>query len=371
MLMQNYEQYDMTIISGKGSYLFDENGKKYLDMFSGIGVNQIGHTHPKWVEAVCNQAKQLEHVSNRVRTVPSQKFAEKIAEISGMHSIYFTNSGAESNEALIKAARKYACDKYGITDGKIATLNNGFHGKTITTLAATGIDEYHRYFYPFTDGFYHIPNNGSISLQNDTIAVLVEVVQGLGGVNPLQKDFLFSLQKLCNENDILFMIDEVQTGFGRTGKWFGFQQYGLKPDAISFAKGAGSGLPMGGIAVSEKLENIFLPKGTQGTTFGGNPIACAGALAAVEILEKELPFIEEKGERLQMINRKKFGNAHGLGLMVGSVIGENVNEVVQELIKVGVIPLTANGGTLRLLPPLTISNDEIDEYEEKLMSIKI
>jgi len=371
MLMQNYVQYDITIVSGKGSYLFDQDGKKYLDMYSGIGVNLIGHTHPNWVKAVCDQAAQLEHTSNRVRTIPAQKYAEKVAEISGLHSIYLTNAGAESNESLIKIARKYAFDKYGKRNGKIATLENSFHGKTITTLSATGQDEYQNYFFPFTEGFYHIPINSELKLQDDTIAVLIEVVQGLGGITLLEKEFLLQIQKMCNDNDIIFMIDEVQTGFGRTGKWFAHQHYGLVPDAISFAKGAGSGLPIGGIAVSEKLANVFLPIGTQGTTFGGNPIACAGALAAIDVIKELLPNVKQKGEKLQRIHRQKFGNARGLGLMIGSTIGDNVDDVVTQLIDLGVIPLTANGGTLRLLPPLTISDEEIDEYEEKLSKVKL
>ena len=370
MLMQNYKQYDITFVSGKGNYLFDQNGNKYLDMFSGIGVNLIGYTHPKWVKAVCEQAAQLAHTSNRFRTLPAQKFAEKIAEKSGLHSIYLASGGAESNEALIKIARKYAFDKYGQRNGKIAALENSFHGKSVTTLSVTGLEEYRNYFFPFTDGFYHIPASGELKLQPGTIAVLIEIVQGLGGVNPLDNDFLHQIQTTCHDSDILFMIDEIQTGFGRTGEWFAYQNYGLEPDAISFAKGAGSGLPTGGIAVSEKLANVLLPQGTHGSTFGGNPIACAGALAAIEVIEELLPDVKRKGKRLQEIHRKKFGNSRGLGLLVGSTIGEKLDDVVNQLMDLNVLPLTSEGGTLRLLPPLTIRDEEIDEYEEKLAKVR-
>ena len=365
MLLQNYKRHDITFVSGEGNYLFDENGKKYLDMSAGVGVNSIGYTHPKWIEAVSEQAATLAHISNLFHSIPAQKLADKIAELSGLHSIFFANSGAEANEALIKLARKYAFDKYGPGRSKIATLKNSFHGRTITTLSATGQEKHHNYFFPFTDNFYHIPANENLELQEGTCAILIEVVQGEGGICPLEQDFLRQIQETCEYNDILFMIDEVQTGFGRTGEWFAYQHYGLNPHAISFAKGVGGGLPIGGIAVSKKLADVFT-YGTHGSTFGGNPIACAGALAAIEVIEELLHTVKRKGARLQNIHQRKFGNTRGLGLMLGTTVGKELDSVIQQLLDLGIVTLSAGGGTLRLLPPLTITEEEIDHYEKIL-----
>ncbi|MDR1101741.1 MAG: acetylornithine/succinylornithine family transaminase [Clostridiales bacterium] len=367
--MNNYKRYNVTFVKGEGNYLFDDKGRKYLDMSAGIGVNSIGYAHPEWVKAVEGQAQTLAHASNLFHTQPAQKLADEIAEKTGLHSVFFANSGAEANEALIKLARKYSFDK---TDSparhKIATLSNSFHGRTVTTLSATGQDRLHKYFDPFTEGFYHIEPNKKLELQGETCAVLIEVVQGEGGIKPLEPEFLREIQKKCADNDILFLIDEIQTGFGRCGEWFAYQNYGLTPDAISFAKGVGGGLPIGGIVAREGLKDV-LSYGTHGSTFGGNPIACAGALATIEVISRLLPGIKSKGERLKLILNKKFGNSRGLGLMLGATIGDNLDDIITQLLESGIVPLTAGGGTLRLLPPLTITEKEIDEFEKKLAEI--
>lgn len=365
MLIQNYKRYGVTFVRGEGSYLFDDNGKKYLDMSSGIGVNSIGYAHPKWVAAVSGQAGKLAHISNLFHSQPAEELAERIAGLSEMDGVFFGNSGAEANEALIKLARKYSYDKYGRGRDKIATLKNSFHGRTITTLAATGQDKFHDYFFPFTEGFYHIDAEGEVVLEDGTAAVLIEVVQGEGGICPLEEKFLKDMQAVCKEKDILFMIDEVQTGFGRTGEWFAYQHYGLEPDAISFAKGVGGGLPIGGIAVKGELAGVFT-HGTHGTTFGGNPIACAAAMATIDVIEGILGEVSEKGEALQEVHRRKFGNSRGMGLMLGCTVGEGLDELVEKLLAAGVVPLVAGNGTLRLLPPLTITMGEIEEYGEIL-----
>ena len=367
MLLNIYNRFPVTFIKGKGNKLYDDSGKEYLDFGSGIGVNAIGHAHPSWVKAVANQAGSLAHVSNLYHTEPAVKLADKLVEISGLAGVFFANSGAESNEGLIKMARKYSQDKYGTGRHTIVTLEQSFHGRTITTLAATGQDKLHQYFDPFTDGFVHVPANDICAiktLDEGICAVLLEAVQGEGGVLPLDKGYVEAVAKLCKEKDWLLLFDEVQTGIGRTGRWFGFQHFDVIPDGVSFAKGVGGGLPLGGFIAGDKCKGV-LGLGDHGTTFGGNPIACAGALAVLEVIEGILPEVEAKSQlivdKLKAI--KGLSDVRGAGLMIGATVDEalgSVRDVVLELLDKGVVALSAGTDVLRLLPPLTITVEEIE-----------
>lgn len=367
MLLNIYSRFPVTFVKGQGNKLYDEHGKEYLDFASGIGVNAIGHAHPLWVEAVSEQANDLAHVSNLYHTKPATQLAAKLVKISGLTGVFFANSGAESNEGLIKMARKYSQDKYGIGRHTIVTLEQSFHGRTITTLAATGQDKMHHYFDPFTDGFVHVPANNIDAikeLEANICAVLLEPVQGEGGVLPLDKDYVQAVATLCEEKDWLLLFDEVQTGIGRTGNWFAYQQFDVRPDAISFAKGIGGGLPLGGFIVNEKCKDV-LGLGDHGTTFGGNPIACAGALAVLDVVERVLPEVEMKSKRIvkRLKTIKGLSNVRGAGLMIGATVDEtlgSVRDVVQALLDKGLVALSAGSDVLRLLPPLTVTVEEIE-----------
>ena len=367
MLLNIYNRFPVTFIKGEGSNLFDDKGKAYLDFASGIGVNAIGHAHPLWIEAVVKQANTLAHVSNLYHTLPAVKLAEKLVHISGLSGVFFANSGAESNEGMIKMARKYSKDSYGSDRHTIVTLEKSFHGRTITTLAATGQDKLHQYFDPFTDGFEHVPANDINALKtlnNNICAVLLEPILGEGGVLPLDKKYVQAVAKLCQENDWLLLFDEIQTGIGRTGSWFAFQNFNVKPDAISFAKGIGGGLPLGGFIVNEKCIDV-LGMGDHGTTFGGNPIACTGALVVLDIVENILPEVNAKAKLIvdTLSNIHGLSHIRGAGLMIGATVNKelgSVREIVQELLDNGLITLSAGVDVLRLLPPLTVTDDEIE-----------
>ncbi len=377
MLMNTYNRFPVTFTRGEGSHLFDDKGKRYLDFATGIGVNSVGHAHPKWVAAVTEQAGKLAHVSNLFSTKPGAELAEKLAALSGMKSVFFSNSGAEANEGIIKLARKYSRDKYGEGRATVVTLKQSFHGRTITTLAATGQEVFHKNFHPFTEGFVHVPanditalkalaENGAGSTSGGVCAVLLEAVQGEGGVLPLQADYVKAVAEICAENDWLLLFDEVQTGIGRTGKWFAFQHFnGIKPDAVSFAKGIAGGLPLGGIIASEKCADVLKP-GDHATTFGGNPVVCAAALATLEIIEEALPDVTAKGEKLMAALRGMDGlsNVRGAGLMIGATVDAakhgSARELAGKLLAAGLVCLTAGGDSLRLMPPLTVSDDDIE-----------
>ena len=283
-VMQTYGRFDVDIDHGTGATLYDLAGREYIDFTSGIGVCSIGYANPKWADAVAAQAAKLGHVSNLFYTQPCAKLAEQLCTRAGMAAAFFANSGAESNEGVIKLARKYSFDKYGKGRGTIITLKNSFHGRTITTLTATGQDVFHNYFFPFDEGFRYARAGSMDSVQevagHDVCAVMLELVQGEGGVLPMEPDFVHDLAVLCAERDWLLLVDEVQTGIGRTGTLFAFQQYGILPDAVSFAKGIAGGLPMGGFLASDRTRAVLGP-GTHATTFGGNPLACAAAIAVL------------------------------------------------------------------------------------------
>lgn len=368
-VMQTYGRFDVDLDHGSGATLYDLAGREYIDFSSGIGVNSVGYAHPKWVKAVADQAGKLAHISNLFYSQPYAKLAEQLCRRAGMADVFFANSGAEANEGIIKLARKYSFDKYGKGRGTIITLKNSFHGRTITTLTATGQDVFHNYFFPFIDGFRYAEANNMESVAevagHDVCAVMLELVQGEGGVLPMDQDFVHELAVLCAERDWLLLVDEVQTGVGRTGTLFAFQQYGILPDAVSFAKGIAGGLPMGGFMAGEKCRDVLGP-GTHAATFGGNPICAAAALAVLDILDEDtLAQVKEKGNylrtRIEGMGLDCLGATRGLGMMIGvEVTGGHTNkEIAAKLIENGLLVLTA-GKALRLLPPLVITREEMD-----------
>ena len=375
--MQTYGRYDVDIDHGKGATLWDLAGKAYIDFAAGIGVNSIGYANERWVEAIYEQASRLGHVSNLFYTQPYAKLAETLCRRSGMAAAFFGNSGAEGNEGLIKLARKYSFDKYGKGRGTILTLKNSFHGRTSATLAATGQEVFHNYFHPFPDGFRCAQAGSMDALQevagHDVCAVLLELVQGEGGVYPMDQDYVHDLAVLCAERDWLLLVDEVQTGIGRTGTLFAFQQYGIIPDGVSFAKGIAGGLPMGGFLANERCRNVLGP-GTHASTFGGNPVCAAAAQVVLDILDEDaLAAVREKGRYLrasiEAMGLPPLGATRGLGLMIGVEVKEGWDnrDLAARLIQNGLLVLTA-GPALRLLPPLTITRAELDKGLEILKS---
>ena len=369
-IMNTYGRFPVALDHGEGATLYDPEGRAYIDFTSGIGVTALGYGNPLWAEAVAYQAKKLNHVSNLFYTEPPARLAEVLCQRTGASAVFFANGGGEANEGLIKLARKYSFDKYGQGRSTIVTLKNSFHGRTITTLKATGQDVFHNYFFPFTEGFRYAPANDLEALkaqdQGDVCAVMVELVQGEGGVLPLDKEYVKAVEALCAEKDWLLLVDEVQTGIGRTGTLFAFQQYGILPDAASFAKGIAGGLPMSGILANEKCRDVLGP-GMHATTFGANPVCAAAGLVVQEILSDEfLKEVRGKGEYLrrgvEALNLPCFGKTRGLGLMIGIEVREGWTnkDIANKLIENGLLILTAGPG-MRLLPPLVITKDEMDK----------
>ncbi len=362
-----YGRFPVAIKKGKGATCYDFDGKKYIDFSSGIGVNSLGFCDEGWINAVTEQLNTLQHISNLYYTEPCARAAQLLCEKTGMKKVFFSNSGAESNEGAIKCARKYSFTKYGENRNKVITLVNSFHGRTVTTLAATGQDVFHKYFFPFTEGFVFAPANDFDALENmvdeSTCAIMMELIQGEGGVMPLEEAFVEKVEALCKEKDILLIIDEVQTGVGRTGKLFAFQNYGITPDIVTTAKGIGGGLPLGCIMFGEKTEYTFGPS-DHATTFGGNPVATAGAAYILNKLDDEfLSEVEVKGKYIteKLLKMPRVEGVDGMGMMLGIRLDESVKaaDIVKKGIKNGVLALTAKT-KLRLLPPLTISYEEID-----------
>ena len=369
-VMHSYGRFPVAIDHGKGATLWDTEGKEYIDFTAGIGVTSLGHGNQGWVEAVTAQAAKLGHISNLFYAEPYAKVAQKLCTRTGMSNVMFSNSGAEANEAMIKLARKYSYDKYGKGRGTIITLHNSFHGRTITTLAATGQDKFHDYFFPFTEGFRYADANDLDSVEavagHDVCGVMMELVQGEGGVLPLDKEFVRKVADLCAKRDWLLLIDEVQSGVGRTGSLFAYQQYDIQPDVVSFAKGIAGGLPFGGVMANEKCRNVFTP-GTHGTTFGGNPVAAAAACYVLDTMDAGfLAQVQEKGRylraQIEAMGLPCLGTTRGMGLMIGiQVKGDKTNkELASKLVEHGLLVLTAGPG-LRLLPPLVITREEMDK----------
>ena len=368
-ILPTYGRLPVAFARGEGCRLYDTDGKEYIDFASGIGVNSLGYGNKTWVQAITDQAMKFGHMSNLYYTQPAAQTAETLCKRTGYSKVFFANSGAESSEGLIKLARKYSRDKYGDGRSKIVTLEGSFHGRTITALAATGQDVFHQHFFPFTEGFCHVPVGDIPALKaaadGNTCAVMIELIQGEGGVLPLDKKYVQDVAAFCAANDLLLMIDEVQTGAGRTGTLFAFQQYGIQPDAVSFAKGIANGVPFGGFFVNEKCGGVLTP-GTHATTYGGNPLGAAAANVVLDTLTDDfLKEVTAKGEYIQQkvraMNSPYVTEVRGIGLMIGIVL-QNVphREIVGKLNEAGVLALVAGSATLRLLPPLTISYEEID-----------
>ena len=368
-IANTYARFPVTIARGKGSLVWDADDKVYIDMATGIAVNSFGIADPVWIRAVTEQLCTVQHASNLYYTAPDAQLAQLLCEKTGMKKVFFSNSGAEANECAIKAARKYAADHKGPEYSTIITLKNSFHGRTITTLAATGQEVFHNYFFPFNEAFrYADPTLESIQAQagDDVCAVMVELIQGEGGLRPLEVSMVQSLAALCREKDWLLLVDEVQTGIGRTGSLFAFQQFGIQPDVVSFAKGIAGGLPLGGILTNEKCAGVLTP-GTHGSPFGANPVSTAAGLAVLETMDQ--PFLDQVREKgaylragIQAIGSPELGDVVGMGLMLGiDVKGPRTNkELAALLIDHGLLCLTA-GDRLRLLPPLVITKEEMDE----------
>ena len=362
-----YKRFPVCIVSGKGSEVFDENGKRYIDLGSGIAVTSFGIADEAWQQAVIEQIGKVQHTSNLYYTEPCAKLAKLLCEKSGMKKVFFGNSGAEANEGAIKAARKYAAEKKGPEYSTIVTLENSFHGRTLTTLAATGQDAFHKLFQPLTPGFVHTPANDLPKLietvhAHKTAAVMVELVQGEGGVRALDQDFVDGIAKLCADEDIVFVVDEVQTGNGRSGQMYAYMNYGVMPDVVSTAKGLAGGLPIGAVLLGEKTKDVF-SYGDHGSTFGGNPVSCAAAISVVSrIDEKLLSEVREKSaylfEELAKIEGVK--SVSGLGLMIGLDTEKPAGDVVGKCLENGVLCLTAHG-KVRLLPALNIPMELLKE----------
>lgn len=374
-IANTYNRFPIEIVSGKGSFVFDENGKRYIDMGSGIGVTSFGIADSEWIGAVSEQLNKVQHMSNLYYTEPCVKLAELLCEATGFKKVFFGNSGAEANECAIKVARKYAAEKKGSDCYKIITLVNSFHGRTITTLAATGQEVFHKDFLPLTEGFLHTPANDfdalkKLALENNAAAIMVECVQGEGGVIPLDKEFLTKVSAFAAENDILLIVDEVQTGNGRTGELYAYMNYGIMPDIITTAKGLGGGLPLGAALLGEKVEGV-LGFGDHGSTYGGNPIACAGAFSVISRIDKAfLASVKEKSRLVfeTLSNAKGVESVSGMGLMIGIKTERPVKEVVAECNARGVLCLTAKD-KLRLLPALNIDTGLLKDALEIIKQV--
>lgn len=374
-IANTYNRFDLQIVSGKGSEVFDETGKRYIDMGSGIGVTCFGISDDQWVSAVTAQLGRVQHMSNLYYTQPCVELAELLCKASGMKKVFFGNSGAEANECAIKVARKYACEKKGSEYFNIITLVNSFHGRTVTTLAATGQDVFHKDFQPLTTGFLYAPANDFSAItklceENKVAAVMVECVQGEGGVNPLDPQYVKALSDYCAEQDILLIVDEVQTGNGRTGEMYGYQNFGITPDIVSTAKGLGGGLPLGATLLGEKVEYV-LKYGDHGSTYGGNPIACAGAISVLSRMDRS--FLDEVKAKSQYVfsalsNAKNIESVSGMGLMIGIKTAKPAREVVMKCMERGVLCLTAKD-KVRLLPALNIPMELLKEAVEIIKSV--
>lgn len=362
-----YGRFPLELSFGKGALVFDTSGKEYIDMGTGIAVNTFGYLDEDWIKAVSEQLNKIQHTSNLFYTEPCAKLAELLCQKTGMNKVFFSNSGAEANECAIKTARRYSFLKYGEGRSTIVTLKNSFHGRTVTTLAATGQDTFHTDFGPFTDGFVYAKANNTEDLinlakENDVCAVMIELVQGEGGVMKLSDNFVKEVYEFCKENDLLLICDEVQTGNGRTGSLYAFQQFGIMPDIVSTAKGLGGGLPIGATLLGDKVKDTLTP-GSHGSTFGGNPVACAGAYSIISrIDDKLLEGVKAKSEYIfnQLEGADGIKSVSGMGLMIGLETEKDAKEIVALCREKGVLVLTAKN-KVRLLPPLNIPSELLEK----------
>ena len=363
-----YGRFDQNLVWGSGCLCTDLAGKEYIDFTSGIGVNALGFCDADWQQAVTEQLSKLQHTSNLYYTMPGGELAQLLCEATGMKGVFYANSGAEANECAIKAARKYSHDKYGDGRYEIITLVNSFHGRTMATITATGQDVFHQHFMPFLQGFNYATAGDLEDLKSKitpaTCAIMMEMIQGEGGVIPQDKEYVQAVAALCKEQDILLIVDEVQTGIGRTGSLFCYQQFDIQPDLVSMAKGLGGGLPIGGVMFGERTHGVLTP-GTHATTFGGNPVVCAGGCQIVKTVTAP-GFLEEVSAKGQYIRdalsvMPGVVGVDGMGLMLGVRLQEGLaaGDVVKAAMAEGVLLLTAKT-KVRMLPPLNISYDEID-----------
>lgn len=376
-VMGTYGRFPVVLEKGSGERCTDETGKSYIDFGSGIGTSSLGYCNEAWAEAVCTQARTIQHTSNLYYTKAQADYAEALCKTTGYANLFYCNSGAEANECAIKLARKYSFDKYGKGRHNIITLVNSFHGRTMCTLSATGQEVFHNYFFPFIEGFRYAEANNIDDLKSkidDTVcAVMIEYVQGEGGVNALDKAFVDAVYEICAEKDILVIADEVQTGVGRTGTFLAGEQFGHKADITTLAKGIAGGLPMGACLANEKCANV-LDKGSHGSTFGGNPVCCAAASAVLKTVTGD-GFLDEVSKKAAYIREKLAAmdgvkSVSGLGLMIG-IAPENKEaaDIANAALENGLLVLTAKGNKVRLLPPLTITYDEIDKGLEILAKV--
>lgn len=371
-IANTYGRFDLLIERGKGSFLYDDTGKEYIDLATGIAVNTFGAGDQELKEAVLAQLDKVQHTSNLYYSEPCILLAETLCKRTGAKKVFFGNSGAEANECAIKTARKWASDKKGAGHSTIVTLKNSFHGRTVTTLSATGQDTFHQHFHPFTEGFAYI-DAGDLAAAEEKLktgevaAVFVELVQGEGGVMPLTKEFVQGLSALCEKYDALLMVDEVQTGNGRCGTLYAYEQFGVTPDVVTTAKGLGGGLPIGATMFFEKTEKV-LTAGMHGSTFGGNPISCAAALSVLSRIDDEL--LKEVREKSELIfsslqGAKGVKSVSGLGLMIGIETENPVDEVLKRCMEKGILPIKAKS-KLRLLPALNIEKEVLKKAIETL-----
>ena len=370
-----YGRFPVELVSGKGSCYYGSDGKRYIDMGSGIGVTSVGFGDADWLTAVTAQLNTLQHTSNLYYTRPCAELAKVLCEKTGMKKVFFSNSGAEANECAIKVARKYSAEKKGSQYHTIITLVNSFHGRTLTTLSATGQDHFHELFQPLTPGFVHVAAGDFEGLKKlveeiPTAGIMMEVVQGEGGVVPLSRQFVTAVAALAQEKDIPLIIDEVQTGNGRTGKLYGYMHFGINPDIVSTAKGLGGGLPIGATLMGEKVQNVLGP-GDHGSTYGGNPVCCAGALSVINRLDDTfLADVQKKSEYVfeALCGAPGIKSVTGMGLMIGIETEKSAKEVVTACIEKGVLCLTAKT-KVRLLPALNIPMDVLKEAVEIIKSV--
>ena len=360
-----YNRFDIELYSGKGSMLDGYDGERYIDMGSGIGVNALGIADSQWIAAVTDQLNKLQHTSNLYYTHPCAMLAKELCKRTGMKKVFFSNSGAEANECAIKVARKYSAEKKGADHYTIITLVNSFHGRTLTTLAATGQDHFHKLFNPLTPGFVSVEANNVEALEEAVATckpagIFFEVIQGEGGVLPLTGRFVSAAARLARENDIPLMVDEVQTGNGRTGRLYGYMHFGIQPDIVSTAKGLGGGLPIGATMLSEKMQNVLGP-GDHGSTYGGNPVCCAGALHVIQRLDDHLlAQVQMKSDYIfaSLNGAPGIESVTGMGLMIGIKPVGNTKKILRYCMDRGILCLTAKD-KLRLLPALTIPMEEL------------
>ena len=362
-----YKRFPICITSGKGSIVYSDKGDRYIDMGSGIAVNSFGIADDEWQAAIIAQIGKVQHMSNLYYTEPCALVAEQLCKKTGMKKVFFGNSGAEANECAIKVARKYAAEKKGEDYYTIVTLVDSFHGRTLTTLAATGQEHYHELFKPLTPGFVHTPANDVEALkkcvaENKVAGIMIECVQGEGGVRALDADFVKAVAEICAAQDIVFVVDEVQSGNGRTGKYFAYMNYGVTPDVVSTAKGLAGGLPIGACLMGEKVQNV-LGFGDHGSTFGGNPVSCAAALSVLKRIDDDfLAEVKEKSDYVfsELSGASGIKAVTGMGLMIGLDTVKPIGDVVNECMAKGVLCLTAKG-VVRLLPALNIPKDVLKE----------